>query len=128
MSKRKLESNEEILKFIKSQDYEERTDALLAIAFHQKKELLDAAIEVMLNDPKPVVRERAAWAIDIMKDERALDAFLKAMHDGEYGVRSAAGWGLVHLGKQVIPLMEEIIKTDKNPDAREMARLVLHNL
>ncbi len=113
---------------IKSDNDSDRMDALVEVAIFQLSELLEVSIDAMLNDPMPEVRERAAWAIDNLKDERALPALLKAIHDDAFGVRSAAGWGLVHLGGQVIPYMKEILRTSNHSGAREMANLVLANL
>lgn len=106
----------------------DRIDALMEIAIYQLSDFLELSIDIMLNDLSSEVREKAAWAIDNLKDERALPALIKAIHDDTFGVRSAAGWGLVHLGDQVIPYMEEIRRASDNLDAREMAVLVLRYL
>jgi hypothetical protein len=119
---------QEISDRAKSSDVDERLFALSQIAVFQIKDLLDITIDIMLNDTSSKVREGAAFAIDNLNDERALSALLKAIHDNAFGVRSAAGWGLVHLGDKVIPYMDEIIKNSGNAGAREMAQLVLINL
>jgi hypothetical protein len=119
---------EEISKLITQGNTDDRLSAISKIAIFNIKDLLDTTIDVMLNDLSPFVRERAAWALDNLNDERALSAFITAIHDENFGVRSAAGWGLVHLGDKVIPYMQEIIEKDENADAKQMARLVLENL
>ena len=121
-------SREDITEKIKSRDKSDRMSALTEIAIFQLSDLLELSIEVMLNDPLPEVRERAAWTIDNLNDERALAALIQAIHDDHFGVRSAAGWGLVHLGEKVVPYMKEILQTSDNPRACEMADLVLKNL
>jgi hypothetical protein len=113
---------------IKSNNKSDRISALIEVAIYQLSELLELSVDIMLNDPSSEVRERAAWAIDNLKDQRALPALIKAIHDDTFGVRSAAGWGLVHLGEQVIPYMKEIRRTSDNSGARQMADLVLVNL
>jgi hypothetical protein len=112
----------------KSADQNIRIDALSKIAIYQLHEQIEMSINLMLNDPIPAVRERAAWAIDNLRDARALEALIAAIHDDIFGVRSAAGWGLVHLGEIVIPYMKEISSSSNNPGARAMANLVLENL
>ena len=107
---------------------DERLFALSQIAVFRLKDLLDIAADIMLNDASSNIRERAAWALDNLNDENALSAFVTAMHDEKFVVRSTAGWGLVHLGDMVIPYMQEIIEKDNNPDAKTMAKLVLENL
>ena len=119
---------DEISKLVTKGNTDDRLSAVSKIAIFNIKDLLDITIDVMLNDLSPLVRERAAWALDNLKDERALSAFITAIHDENFGVRSAAGWGLVHLGDKVIPYMQEIIEKDENADAKQMARLVLENL
>lgn len=110
---------------IKSSNPSDRIGALTEVAVFQLSELLELSMDRMLNDPSPEVRERAAWAIDNLKDERALPALLKAIHDDNPDVQSAAAWGLVHLGDQVIPYMKEILQKSDHPGARKMANLVL---
>jgi Uncharacterized protein containing a TIR (Toll-Interleukin 1-resistance) domain len=119
---------EEISKLVLKGNKDDRLSAISKIAIFNIKDLLDITIDVMLNDLSPLVRERAAWALDNLNDERALSAFITAIHDENFGVRSAAGWGLVHLGDRVIPYMQEIIEKDENPEAKQMARLVWENL
>jgi hypothetical protein len=118
----------EISKLITSGNADDRLIALSQIAVFRLKDLLDVTIDLMLNDLSSTVRERAAWALDNLNDARALSAFIAAIHDVEFPVRSTAGWGLVHLGDIVIPYMQEIIEKNENPDAKEMAQLVLEHL
>jgi hypothetical protein len=119
---------EDLTNRIKSDNPADRVGALTEIAVFQLSELLELSMDRMLNDPSPEVRERAAWAIDNLKAERALPALLKAIHDDNFDVRSAAGWGLVHLGDQVIPYMKELLQKSDHPGARTMASLVLRSL
>jgi hypothetical protein len=118
----------EISKLITSENADDRLVALSQIAVFRLKDLLEVTIDIMLNDLSSTVRERAAWALDNLNDERVLSAFISAIHDDEFLVRSTAGWGLVHLGDIVIPYMQEIIEKNENPDAKEMAKLVLEHL
>ena len=126
-AERKL-NTAEIGKLIKSENVDDRSIALSQIAIFRLKDFLDIAIDIMLNDASSNIREMAAWALDNLNDERALSAFITAIHDEKFSVRSAAGWGLVHLGKMVIPYMQEIIEKDENPDTKKMANLVLRNV
>lgn len=119
---------EELANKMKSTDKSDRSVALMEVAIYHLTDLLEQSIDIMLNDGSSAVREKAAWTIDNLKDERAIPALIKAIHDDSFGVRSAAGWGLVHLGEKVIPYMKEISQTSDNPRAREMADLVLMNL
>jgi hypothetical protein len=119
---------EEIVDKIKSGEKENRLHALREINVFQLKELLDIVIDTMLNDKSSEVRQSAAFTLDNLNDERALQPLIQAIHDNVFSVRSTAGWGLVHLGDKVIPYMKEIIEKSDNAEAREMARLVLINL
>jgi HEAT repeat protein len=119
---------QEIIDKIKSGKTDDRLRALIEIRVFQLKELLDIVIDTMLNDKSPEVRESAASTLDNLNDERTLQSLIQAIHDNTFGVRSAAGWGLVHLGDKVIPYMQEIIEKSDNAGAKEMAHLVLINL
>jgi hypothetical protein len=61
-------------------------------------------------------------------DLRTKDGFLAALEDSAWGVRSQAGWGLVHLGEAVREDVLRLARTSKNPDTLEMARLVLERI
>ena len=124
----KKPNTEEIGQLLKSGNTDDRLSALSQIAIYRLKDFLDIVIDMMLNDLSGNIRERAAWALDNLNDERALSAFIAALHDDIFSVRSTAGWGLVHLGDRVVPYMQEIIEKDDNPEAKIMARLVLDNL
>ena len=119
---------QEIRDRVKSGNTDDRLSALMDIAIFHLNDLLDETIDVMLNDSSSEVRERAAWTIDNLNDERALSALIRAIHDNTFGVRSNAGWGLVHLGYKVVPYMQEIIEKSDNTAAKQMAHLVLDNL
>ncbi|HXQ36471.1 MAG TPA: TIR domain-containing protein [Anaerolineales bacterium] len=118
----------EITKLATSGNTNDCLFALSQIAIFRLKDFLDVTIDIMLNNASSTVRERAAWALDNLNDEQALSAFITAIHDEKFDVRSTAGWGLVHLGDKVIPYMQEIIESDENPNAKQMASLVLKNL
>jgi serine/threonine protein kinase len=105
-----------------------RTRALRIVGVRGVSGLIDLAIARMLDDADSDVRAAAAWAIDQLDDPAAIPALLKALHDPSWGVRSDAGWALVHLGPQVIPAVREVHETTKNGAAREMAKLVLDRL
>lgn len=118
----------EIRQLLASEKGEDRLSGLSQVAVFRIQALLETTLNIMLKDRSALVRERAAWAIDNLNDERALSAFIMALRDENFGVRSAAGWGLVHLGEIVKPHMQEIIEKDENPNAKQMARFVLSNL
>lgn len=112
-----------------STDWEDREKALVEIALSGSAEHFERVSELMLSDPMDEVRERAAWALDNLNDERSLSALINAIHDRRFGVRSAAGWALVHLGEKLVrPEMERVYRDSKSSGAREMAILVLQNL
>lgn len=106
----------------------DRIRALSKIAIHRSMEHLNRAIELMLSDQSDIVREKAAWVVDNLNDPRAAYALLRAIHDPCWGVRSNAGWALVHLGNVVRSDVEQIVRTSSNTDAREMATLILQRL
>jgi len=129
VSKLGLDLEIDITSLLSSEDVEDRTKALTEIAIRGYSEHFGRVIELMLSDPIDDVREKAAWALDNLNDSRAFPALVKAIHDRSFGVRSAAGWALVHLGEELVRSeMEKIHRESDNDDAREMALLVLENL
>jgi hypothetical protein len=105
-----------------------RMSALTHIAARGVREHFDRIIHCLLSDPSDAVRERAAWALDNLNDRRSIPALVQALHDPNWGVRSGAGWALVHLGESVRAEMERVARESDNPDARQMAMMVLRRL
>lgn len=129
LSKLGLQRDIDIEMLLNSEDGEDRERALIEISFEGYTEYFGRVIELMLSDPTRNVREAAARTLDNLNDPRAFPDLIKAIHDPYFGVRSAAGWALVHLGEELVrPEMEKIYKESDNAGAREMARLVLINL
>jgi HEAT repeat protein len=111
-----------------SDDPAARISAITQIAAQRLMEHFDRVIHCMLSDRVDGVRERAAWVLDTLNDARSIPALVKAIHDPCWGVRSAAGWALVHLGKGVRSDVEKVLYGSENRDAREMARMILQRL
>ena len=129
LSKLGVERKIDIDSLVYSQDWEDRRRALSEISVSRDINYLDVVVELMLNDPVAEIREFAAWTLDNFNDSRAYSALKEAIHDPVFGVRSAAGWALVHLGPALVRGdMELIHENSENAGAREMATLVLQNL
>lgn len=117
---------------LRSDNPNDRKIALLLIGKMRLYELADDVI-AMMEDDEAEVRGMAAWAIDLMGCPTAVPALVEAMYDPAFGVRSNAGWALVHLGKRimpqfVVPEVIEVLRDDSNADARQMAYLVLYRI
>jgi HEAT repeat protein len=89
---------------------------------------LERLLEILRTDSLPNIRDHAAIALGALRDLRAKAGLLSALEDPDWTVRSHAGWGLVYLGEPVREDVSRILRTSKNPEAREMARLVLEKL
>ena len=105
-----------------------RIETLNYIAIERVNGYLEKVMEIMLQDSVNEVRERAAYALDSLNDSKALPALIEAIHDPVWGVRSSAGWALVHLGDIVRNDVQNVFDNSTNPDAREMAQLILVRL
>jgi HEAT repeat protein len=126
-------SLEEIERRMKSQSPDERRVAMVMIGKARRHELLDKVISTMQNDVDNEVRAMAAWALDLLGNVEAIPALVDAMYDRTFGVRSNAGWALVHLAQRVMPqlVLPDVIDVLQDKDheyAREMAYLVLSNI
>lgn len=110
---------------LRSQNDDQRLLALSKIALHRRIEHFEEVVGLMLRDPSEKVRARAAWSLDNLNDKRASPAFIEAIHDSTWSVRSNAGWGLVHLGHAVGEEVEQVLDESHNADAKEMAELIV---
>lgn len=90
-------------------------------------ELLDALF-ACLDSPVADLRAAALWALDQRRTLQAAPKFLRALGDPEFSVRSAAGWGLVNLGRPVAHEVAEIAAHHAHAGAREMAWMVLERI
>jgi hypothetical protein len=90
-------------------------------------ELIDALC-ACLDSPVADLRAAALWALDQRRTLRAAPTFLRALADPEFSVRSAAGWGLVNLGRPVALQVAEIAAHHPRADAREMAWMILERI
>lgn len=115
-------------KLLQSPSAEERLRGLLEAALEAHPQHLERMLELLQTDANAQVRIHAALALDTLQDPRTKEGLLSALSDGNWDVRSQAGWGLVHLGEAVREDVLRIARNSKNPDAVEMARLVLAKL
>jgi len=113
---------------LSSDDPARRMRALTHIAARGLHEHFDSVVRCLLSDASNEVRERAALALDNLNDRRAVPSLLQAIHDPSWGVRSAAGWALVHLGEGVRSDVERVAHESENQDARQMALMILQRL
>ena len=96
-------------------------------AHANERELLGALLA--LGDSHDAeVRAAAYWAIDQLRVEAAIPKLLEALGDPDFFARSNAGWALVNLGAPVVSRVEAVALGSANPDAREMALLVLERV
>lgn len=125
--------SEEIQKRLKSRHPDERRVAMILIGKARRHDMLLDVISVMKNDIDDEVREMAAWSLDLLGNAEAIPALVEAMYDPTFGVRSNAGWALVHLAQRimpqlVVPDMIDVLTDKEHEHAREMAYLVLVNI
>jgi len=106
----------------------ERVRGLMEVAVDKNPRYLDRLLGLLRTDAHREVRAHAALAIDELREPRAKDGLLAALSDPSWDVRSHAGWGLVHLGPVVLEDVRRVAQSSDNPDAVQMARLVLARL
>jgi HEAT repeat protein len=88
---------------------------------------LDAVI-VVLGDPRPSAREKAAWILGQVGDRRAIEPLVAALRDPYGRVRHTAAWALGIIGDEraIEPLRENL--ADRDEDARHGAVWALGKL
>lgn len=122
-------STEEVLTLLKSDQARERALGLALVGKLCCYPALEQCL-LLLRDPDQEVRERAAWALDQLRSPVAVPALIEALCDTSFGVRSNAGWALVHLAQYtvpelVVPDVIDVLSSSDDEDARQMAFLVL---
>ena len=113
-----------LLSQLKNPNREIRMGALAYIWDAKIVETLDA-VAALLKDSDAEVRASAAAALSQFKTIDALPHLLAALYDPSYEVRSNAGWGLVYLGRNVVPDVIRVLDDSSKPGAQEMAYQVL---
>lgn len=119
-----------ILRQLSSSDPSQRTVALVLIGKSRIHSLIPEVEQLLVDDGSDDVRAMAAWTLDLLGDPETVPSLIKAMYDKSFGVRSNAGWALVHMGRRifpnlVVPDVIEVLKDKENFDARQMAYLIL---
>jgi hypothetical protein len=109
-------------------DREVRRHALHRVGAERIEGVVRLVATLLVEDSDDDVRTTAAWALDQLHDPSAIPALIKGIHDRSWDVRSTAGWALVHLGEVVRDSVHWVFQESENPDAKEMASLVLARL
>jgi len=115
---------------LKSADASQRTTALIMIGKSRVYSLAKDASRLLENDTDNEVRAAAAWALDLLGNPETIPTLINAMYDSSFGVRSNAGWALVHMGRRIVPNLVvpdviDVLKDKSSYDARQMAYLIL---
>ena len=74
------------------------------------------------------MRARAAWTLDNLHQEAFIPAFMQALYDDSWDVRSAAGWGLVHLGLGSAGFVSDLLRSGPPEHVATMAKFVLERI
>jgi HEAT repeat protein len=125
-------SFEEVMMMMSSPDATQRALGVKYIGKHRYRQAIDVCI-ASLSDENDEVRAFSAWALDRIGDPETIPALIDALEDDTFGVRSNAGWALVHMARRlvaqlVIPDVVDVLRYSDNADARQMAYLVLHHI
>lgn len=119
-----------IMRQLKSENPSERTVALVLIGKMRVHSVIHEVVSLLELDHDEEVRAMAAWTLDLLGSPEVIPVLVSAMYDKSFGVRSNAGWALVHLAHRmmpslVVPEVIEVLKDSKHYDARQMAYLIL---
>ena len=120
-------------RLLSSPSPEERRMALITLGKLRYHRLVARVMSILQEDHDTEVRAMAAWTLDILSTPEAVPSLVQAMYDNDFGVRSNAGWALVHLASRMYPpmLLPEVIDVlydQAHPDAQQMAYLVLKRI
>lgn len=127
-----MKTFEEILVYLKSDEPDKRALGVMIVGKQRLFSGLGWVVRA-LSDEHSEVRERAAWALDMLNSPITVPALLEALYDPVFGVRSNAAWALVHIAQRTIPhvVVPEVIDVlcDQGCyNARQMAYLILYHI
>lgn len=118
---------------LKSSRPADRRIAAILIGKARLFDWIPKLIYLLREDPDKSVREMAAYALDLLSAPTSIPSLIAALYDDAFGVRSGAGWALVHLSERftpqlVVPDVIEVLCDQDYPHAQEMAYLVLSRI
>lgn len=120
----------EIRKYLSHTEASQRIVGLVLIGNSRIQSLKQDVIILLQGDKNEDVRATAAWTLDLLSDPETIPDLVSAMYDKSFGVRSNAGWALVHIGRRILPNLVvpdviDVLKDETDNDARQMAYMVL---
>lgn len=127
-------SEADIIRRLRSSSPDDRRVGVIMIGKGRVYSLFDHLVAAMKHDLDADVRAMAAWGVDLMSTAEAVPELIEALYDESFGVRSNAGWALVHLSQRfmpeiVVPDVIDVLKSDDDAaHARQMAYLILNNI
>jgi HEAT repeat protein len=126
-------SRHDIQRRLNSPRADDRRVGAVMIGKARFHDMSDALTEILATDRDAEVRAMAAWSLDLLGNVEAVPALIDALYDEAFGVRSNAGWALVHLAERLLPQVVlpdviDVLKDKKHFHARQMAFLVLSHI
>ncbi len=127
-------AQEELIKKIRSQNFEIRANATAELAMLGPK-AVDICLTVM-KDSSSYVRSIAVGIVGRFADQRGVEPLIDALKDNESGIRSIAVEGLRQLGKRIhdddvkkrIVSQLEILTQDKEKEVQDSANKAVKDL
>ncbi len=126
-------SRRDIQRRLESPHADDRRVAAVMIGKARFHDMSDALTDILAGDRDAEVRAMAAWALDLLGNVEAVPVLVDALYDEAFGVRSNAGWALVHLAERLVPQVVlpdviDVLKDTAHFPARQMAFLVLSHI
>lgn len=123
-----VEEAEYLLQRLRSDDPDEREEAIEALGQYQDPTLIEPLAEIMLKHKTAEVRSAAAIVLFRMGNEKSRDAFLKALKDPDISVRLIASGALYKFGDpKALDLLAKALK-DPSQEIRFSAVAILSEL
>ncbi len=123
-----VEEVEYLLQRLRSDDPDEREEAVEALGQYQDPNLIEPLVEIMLKQKSGEVRSAAAIVLFRMGNEKSRDAFLKALKDPDISVRLIASGALYKFGDpKALDLLAKALK-DPSQEIRFSAVAILSEL
>lgn len=116
-----------IIKTLKGRNFEMKGEVVTALNQIRTSGTIEPLLAA-LKEPSEHTREKAAWVLGNLEDDRAVDGLVQALQTGDWRGQHTVAWalGMIRDRRAVAPLIESL-KTG-NPDARHGAAWALGNL
>lgn len=123
-SKRSHALNVLIRMLSEEENEDDRVNTIENLILVPEEEGNRAIIQTLLNDPSPLVREKAAGALGRLKYKESIEHLIKALKDSDKKVILKSAWSLGEFkDEKTLPAFKELIETTEDQEIKRQVKL-----